>query len=210
METVCNDIERLVKEWNNDATVEIVGSFRKGTMLEGHREVDMAIIVTHQLDANILCECAESLFNFLQSRNLTGTLSDNWIRIHIQGFIADLVIVSDNWESDRAMVGVSEKNAAILRLSAAVKQAQLIARLQGLMKNLIIKLKQWRDTVDWGSEVPPSSYLLEIIVYYSKGNVLEWIQTLHDHPTILDPCDMTNNLCPDNWGVIVEKLKHFA
>lgn len=130
METVCNDISRLVKQWNNDATVEIVGSFRKGTMLKGHREVDMAIIVTHQLDANILCECAESLFNFLQSRNLTGTLHDNWIRLHIQGLTADLVIISDNWESNRAMVGVSEKHAAILRLSAAVSKHNLLQVFQ--------------------------------------------------------------------------------
>lgn len=76
------------------------------------------------------------------------------------------------------------------------------------MKNVIIKLKQWRDTVDWGSEVPPSSYLLEIIVYYSKGNVVQWAEMLQNPPTIVDPCDMTNNLCPDNWGLIVEKLKH--
>lgn len=208
VDVVCS----IVKEWSQHATIEIIGSHGKGTALRNHNEVDIAVVMKCRQDSNFLCDTASNLFEFLRLKHLDVTVHENWICLKMGGGVVDIVVISDQWEG---LESVPIEQLEILRLSASVAQRDLIKGLPDSTKNVILNLKQWKKTTDWGSDNPPSSYLLEILVFYSKSQtvkeVVQWVEHLPENPTIFDPCDSTNNLCATiNWKRFVERFKRIV
>lgn len=236
------DIRDRIHAWQPTAVVRLIGSVAKGTVLSGHRELDIAVLATPQFDAKAVLACSRSLYTWLQRDRLRCTQHNEWICVIVGHFSVDIVVTaSPPADVVPVFVSLPKADVMVLRPSLSVQQTDFVSRQHPWIKGAIMCLKSWVQKAQAGKCT--ASYFLEVSVIYAlrphkqratawaAKEALHWIIALPldavvrnsedilppadvvkaDRPTILDPCDPTNNLSDTGvdveWAKFVETLQ---
>ena len=216
-----------------EARVEVIGSLRKGTMLADHREIDLAVVLAQCSSVEQVLKVATSLSLFLRKHELEARDEGGWVRLVAKDMSADVVITADNVNLGPGEVGPSELR--VRRFSVSLAQAELIGNLPVWKKHGIMVLKSWarqlrpppssylfeviafnclRDTepcAEIAAAVKCCKWLVglnakETVRVREDGGRPTERTVRHNLPTILDPCDASNNLaetCVADWKQFV-------